>query len=72
MHIVLLWFGSFKNALSTYAPGWVKKDVKRFPSVHTLEAGGVMNTLELVSPLYEEAWNADAKAFGTLMRRWNP
>jgi hypothetical protein len=68
MHLVLLWFGSFKNALSTYAPGWVKKDVKRFPRVHTLEAGGVMKTLELVSPFCEEGWRADAKAFAALMK----
>jgi Domain of unknown function (DUF5597)/Beta-galactosidase len=68
MHLVLLWFGSFKNALSTYAPGWVKTDVRRFPRVHTLEAGGVRKTLELVSPLNERAWQADAKAFATLMR----
>ena len=68
MKLVLLWFGSFKNALSTYAPGWVKRDVKRFPRVHTLEAGGVMKTLELVSPFCEEAWKADARAFAALMR----
>lgn len=68
MHLVLLWFGSFKNALSTYAPGWVKRDVKRFPRVHTLEAGGVMKTLELVSPLCEEGWRADGRAFGAMMR----
>lgn len=67
MHLVLLWFGSFKNALSTYAPGWVKRDVKRFPRVHTLEAGGVMKTLELVSPFCEEGWRADARAFKALM-----
>jgi hypothetical protein len=66
--IVLLWFGSLKNALSTYAPGWVKKDVKRFPRVHVSEAGAVLRTEELVSPFNERAWQADAKAFGTLMR----
>ena len=68
LHLVLLWFGSFKNALSTYAPAWVKRDVKRFPRVHTLEAGGVMKTLELVSPFCEEGWKADGKAFAALMR----
>jgi hypothetical protein len=67
MHLVLLWFGSFKNALSTYVPGWVKKDVKRFPRVHAIEAGGVRRTVELVSPFCEEAWKADAKAFAKLM-----
>jgi hypothetical protein len=67
MYLVLLWFASFKNALSTYVPAWVKKDVKRFPRVHTLEAGGKRRTLELISPFCEEAWTADAKAFTKLM-----
>ncbi|KAF2799175.1 glycoside hydrolase family 35 protein [Melanomma pulvis-pyrius CBS 109.77] len=68
MHLVLLWFGSFKNALSTYAPSWVKRDVKRFPRVHTSEAGARTRTLELVSPFSEKAWEADARAFAALMR----
>lgn len=67
MKLVLLWFGSFKNALSTYVPAWVKKDVKRFPRVHTLEAGGKRKTLELISPFSEEAWKADSNAFSKLM-----
>lgn len=65
--LVLLWFGSFKNALSTYVPAWVKKDIKRFPRVHTIEAGGKKKTLELLSPFNEKAWKADAKAFAKLM-----
>ena len=31
LHLVLLWFGSWKNAFSEYAPDWVKSDTKRFP-----------------------------------------
>ena len=27
MRLVLIWFGAFKNAASTYAPGWVRRDV---------------------------------------------
>jgi beta-galactosidase GanA len=68
IHLVLLWFGSFKNALSTYALEWVKRDPVRFPRVHTLEAGGVMKTLELLSPFNERAWEADGRAFAALMR----
>jgi beta-galactosidase GanA len=30
LHLVLLWFGSWKNAFSEYAPDWVKSDTKRF------------------------------------------
>jgi hypothetical protein len=31
MRLVLIWFGAFKNAASTYAPGWVRRDTGRFP-----------------------------------------
>ena len=31
MRLVLIWFGAFKNAASTYAPVWVRRDVGRFP-----------------------------------------
>ena len=31
MHLVLIWFGAFKNAASTYAPSWVRQDPERFP-----------------------------------------
>jgi hypothetical protein len=31
LHLVLIWFGAFKNAASTYAPRWVRSDTARFP-----------------------------------------
>ena len=31
LHLVLLWFGSWKNGFSSYTPDWVKKDPQRFP-----------------------------------------
>jgi hypothetical protein len=31
MRLVLIWFGAFKNAASTYAPVWVRRDAGRFP-----------------------------------------
>ncbi|EON98389.1 putative glycoside hydrolase protein [Phaeoacremonium minimum UCRPA7] len=68
MHLVLLWFGTYKNGVSTYVPRWVKRDTKRFPRVHVLEAGGVKRTLEMISPLSEEACKADSRAFAALMR----
>lgn len=68
MHLVLLWFGTYKNGISTYAPGWVKRDVKRFPRVQVLEAGGVKRTVEMVTPLSDEACAADSRAFAALMR----
>jgi hypothetical protein len=68
MHLVLLWFGTYKNGLSTYAPGWVKRDPKRFPRVQVLEAGGVKRTLEMITPLCDAACEADSRAFAALLR----
>jgi hypothetical protein len=31
LRLVLIWFGAFKNAGSTYAPSWVRADSGRFP-----------------------------------------
>ena len=31
LHLVLLWFGSWKNGKSTYQPLWVKTNLGRFP-----------------------------------------
>ncbi|TPX07213.1 uncharacterized protein E0L32_010916 [Thyridium curvatum] len=68
MHLVLLWFGTYKNGLSTYVPAWVKQNPKRFPRVQVLEPGGVKRTLEMVTPLSDAACDADSRAFAALMR----
>jgi beta-galactosidase GanA len=31
LRLVLIWFGAYKNAASTYAPRWVRSDTERFP-----------------------------------------
>jgi hypothetical protein len=67
MHLVLLWFGTYKNSISTYTPAWVRRDVKRFPRVQVMEAGGVKKTIEMISPLCGEACAADQRAFSALM-----
>ena len=63
LHLVLLWFGMWKNALSSYVPEWVKTDVKRFPRAQN-EPG--KNTMA-VSALSEQAIVADARAFAAMM-----
>lgn len=68
LHLVLLWFGSFKNGLTTYSPAWVKKDHKRFPRAHLGKAGFTLETADVVSIFHEEARKTDAKTFGKLMR----
>lgn len=59
----LLWFGSWKNGRSDYAPEWVKRDSKRFPYVLT-KTGNV----EVMTPLSDANATADAKAFAALMK----
>jgi len=64
LRIAFLWFGSWKNGVSTYPPVWVKTDSARFPHMKD-EAG---HTLEILSPLSAATRDADAKAFAALMR----
>jgi hypothetical protein len=64
LRLVLLWFGSWKNTYSSYAPEWVKRDSKRFPRV-LLRDG---RPTERLSPFSESNRNADVAAFKTLMR----
>ncbi|KAJ0419551.1 glycoside hydrolase superfamily [Aspergillus carlsbadensis] len=45
LHLVLLSFGSYKNAMSVYPPPWVQRDNKRFPRVQLRQAGGVLKTV---------------------------
>ena len=63
VHLVLLWFGSWKNAFSNYAPLWVKSDTRRFP--RAIGADG--NELEILSTLGTETLQADERAFTALM-----
>jgi hypothetical protein len=62
--VVFLWFGSWKNGLSSYQPCWVKTDSKRFPWVKN-SAG---KTLDILSTFSDATRDADAKAFAALMR----
>lgn len=61
--VVFLWFGSWKNGLSSFAPPWVKKDQSRFPRVRL--AGG--RSAEILSPLSEAALDADKRAYVRFM-----
>ena len=63
LHLVVLWFGSWKNAFSSYAPAWVKSDTRRFPRAVSTDG----NELEILSTLGKETQKADGKAFSSLM-----
>ncbi|QOG29400.1 GH35 family beta-galactosidase [Enterococcus casseliflavus] len=73
--IVLLWFGSWKNAQCYYAPSWVKRNTSRFKRAE-VKKGQNFTKLEdfyempytTLSYLCEETRQADARAFKELMK----
>jgi beta-galactosidase GanA len=63
VRVVLLWFGSWKNSMSSYAPAWVKRDQARFPRSRANGSG-----VEILSAFSDANLGADQKAFTALMR----
>ena len=63
LHLVLLWFATWKNGNMQYAPGWVKADPARFPRVVT-PAG---NSIWVLSSHAATNMAADRSAFCQLM-----
>ena len=70
--LVLIWFGSYKNAESSYAPSWVRRDEKRFPRAERdpqrLLTGQFPIDGPVLSVFSENLVQADAAAFAQLMR----
>ncbi|MBB3348632.1 DUF5597 domain-containing protein [Sphingomonas sp. BK069] len=64
LRLVLLWFGAWKNTYSSYVPAWVKRDQTRFARAQTSDGRGT----ERLSPFSRTTRDADARAFGKLMR----
>jgi beta-galactosidase GanA len=64
LKLIPLWFASWKNSMSCYAPAWVKTDQRRFPRSQD-KAG---NGMEILSPFSKENVETDAKAFAAFMR----
>lgn len=73
VRLVLIWFGAFKNAASTYAPGWVRANTGRFPRAVVRDGSKVAFTypgampkpvLTVFSP---ELLDADRRAFVRFM-----
>jgi beta-galactosidase GanA len=63
LHLVFLWFGSWKNSMSCYAPEWVKTDLQRFPRAQTADGKDV----EILSPFSTANCAADARVFAALL-----
>jgi hypothetical protein len=65
VRLVLLWFGSWKNSMSSYVPDWIKRDQERFPRAARPDG----SSLEILSALSSNNLAADSKAFAALMSR---
>lgn len=63
LKLVILWFGAWKNSMSTYVPAWVKRDQQRFPRA-ALPNG---QSVEILSTFGAETLKADQRAFAALM-----
>ena len=64
LRVVLLWFGSWKNGTSSYAPAWVKRNWEKYPIVRDKDGKG----REILSALSAANRDADARAYAAMLR----
>lgn len=64
LHLVLLWFGTWKNGSSHYTPAWIKLDQAKYPFLRNAQD----ETVDSPSPFAEAYLHADEDAFRALMR----
>jgi hypothetical protein len=64
LHVVLLWFGTWKNGNMHYVPAWVKTDPRRFPNV--IRPDG--EPIDVLSANSRNNLEADKSAFVALTR----
>ncbi|MEL6718930.1 MAG: beta-galactosidase, partial [Bacteroidota bacterium] len=62
--LVLLWFGTWKNSMSSHVPAWVKTDDQRFPRIK--DENSISH--EILTPFSENNLRADLRAFEKLMQ----
>lgn len=64
LHLVLLWFGTWKNGQNHYVPEWIKTDPAKYPR----EQNAYGKLLDVMSPNSATNLDADKHAFAALMR----
>ncbi|HYX09387.1 MAG TPA: DUF5597 domain-containing protein [Bacteroidales bacterium] len=65
LHMVVLWFGSWKNTRSDYAPDWVKMNWERFPRMRGKDG----EIKRAVANFSDKALEADKNAYVKLLER---
>jgi len=64
VHLVLLWFATWKNGSNHYMPEWMKRDAAKYPNI----TGRNGQHVDSPSPNVQATLDADIKAFTALMR----
>ncbi|MFC0516877.1 DUF5597 domain-containing protein [Mucilaginibacter angelicae] len=64
VHLVLLWFGTWKNGSNHYMPEWMKRDAEKYPNI----TGKTGKPIDSPSPHSKATLDADIKAFAAVMR----
>jgi beta-galactosidase GanA len=64
LKLILLWFGSWKNSMSCYAPEWIKLNQQKFERARDSKGKG----FEILSAFNQANLNADQAAFTALMK----
>jgi len=62
-HLVLLWFGTWKNGQNHYVPEWIKSDPRTYPR----EENAYGKLLDVMSPNSPANLDADKTAFAALL-----
>jgi len=63
VHLVLLWFATWKNGSNHYMPEWMKSEASKYPNI----TGRNGQPVDSPSPHTKAAMEADAKAFAAVM-----
>ena len=63
LKLVMLWFGAWKNSMSTYVPSWVKRDQRVFRARSCADGIERRDSLGVL----ENTRDADARAFAAFM-----
>jgi beta-galactosidase GanA len=63
LHLVLLWFGTWKNGSNHYMPEWMKREARRYPNI----TGKNGQPVDSPSPHSRATLEADLKAFTAVM-----
>ncbi len=64
VHLVLLWFATWKNGSNHYMPEWMKREADKYPNI----TGKNGQPVDSPSPHTQAAMEADAKAFTEVMK----